>query len=302
MAAAIDPEKILRDLRELWTGLGREQEPSGGVIRACAMTLIAVVESDEEVAAVRKILAGVMHDHPCRAIVLRMSEGAEPNARVFAECWKPPGAPSQICAEGIELNADAADPERAAHMMLPLLVADLPVVLWYYRRFSRHDALLRLAGKVIVDSAGMGDSPLAMEAVQSLRSGDRHVADLAWTRLTAWRESVANAFACMKPKAAATPDVRIEFGQPLTSSVLYFKRWIEKAMPSATVTIQSTPGEPGLRAVAFGEVSLKLASSGMLEVHAGDCSARTPMPAATDEASLREELSILGEDPVFEGL
>jgi Glucose-6-phosphate dehydrogenase subunit len=309
VSVAIDTEKVLRDLRDLWTGLGREQEQSGGVIRACAMTLIAVVESGEEAEAVRKLLGAVMHAHPSRALILRMSRGAEPGAeagaRVFAECWKQPGAPSQICAEGIELIADAADPEAAAHMILPLLVPDLPVVLWYYRRFERHDALLRLASKVIVDSKHVEDAPSAIESVRALRSPDRHVADLSWTRLTAWREGVSNAFVCMKPKNGPTA-VRIEFGGPLSSGVLYLKRWIERALPAAKVTIENASGEPGsqlgLQAVTLGEVSLTLAGSGALEVRAGDCSARSPLPAATDEALLREELSILGEDPVFETL
>ncbi len=309
MAVAIDTEKVLRDLRDLWTGLGREQEQAGGVIRACAMTLIAVVQSDEEAEAVRKILAAVMHDHPSRALILRMYRGAEsgagPGAHVFAECWKQPGAPSRICAEGIELIADAADSEAAAHMILPLLVPDLPVVLWYYRQFERHDALLHLAKKVIVDSKYVEDPQLAIESVRALRSPDRHVADLSWTRLTAWREGVSNAFACMKPKAGPTA-VRIEFGGPLSSAVLYLKRWMERALPAAKVTIENASAEPGalpgLQAVTLGEVSLRLACAGALEVRAGDCSARSPLPAATDEALLREELSILGEDPVFEAL
>ena len=309
MAVAIDTEKVLRDLRDLWTGLGREQEQAGGVIRACAMTLIAVVESAEDAEAVRKLLGAVMHDHPSRALILRMSRGvgpgAEPGARVFAECWKQPGAPSRICAEGIELIADAADIAAAAHMILPLLVPDLPVVLWYYRRFERHDALLRLASKVIVDSKYVEDPQAAIESVRALRSPDRHVADLSWTRLTAWREGVASAFACMKPNAGPTA-VRIEFGGPLSSSVLYLKRWIERALPTARVTTEGASAEPGiqpgLKAVTLGEVSLRLACAGALEVRAGDCSARSALPAATDEALLREELSILGDDPVFEAL
>jgi hypothetical protein len=46
MTATIQPEKVLKDLRELWAQLGREQEDSGGVLRACAMTLVVLVEDD----------------------------------------------------------------------------------------------------------------------------------------------------------------------------------------------------------------------------------------------------------------
>ena len=42
MVATIQPEKVLKDLRELWAQLGREQEDAGGVLRACAMTLVVI--------------------------------------------------------------------------------------------------------------------------------------------------------------------------------------------------------------------------------------------------------------------
>jgi hypothetical protein len=40
--ATIDPEKILRELRELWAQLAKDQGSAGGVLRACSMTLIVV--------------------------------------------------------------------------------------------------------------------------------------------------------------------------------------------------------------------------------------------------------------------
>ena len=43
----VQPEKILRDLRDLWAQLGREQESSGGVLRACALNLLVVAEDLE---------------------------------------------------------------------------------------------------------------------------------------------------------------------------------------------------------------------------------------------------------------
>ena len=39
-ATLVDPEKILKDLRNLWLDLGRDNEVAGGVLRACGMTLV----------------------------------------------------------------------------------------------------------------------------------------------------------------------------------------------------------------------------------------------------------------------
>ena len=50
MSATIQPETILRELADLWVTLGKESDPSqsSGVLRACAMTLVTVVEESED--------------------------------------------------------------------------------------------------------------------------------------------------------------------------------------------------------------------------------------------------------------
>ena len=65
LTAAVDPEKILKDLRELWVDLGREQE--SGVLRACAMTLMVIAEDASDAENARRTLGVLMHDHPSRA-------------------------------------------------------------------------------------------------------------------------------------------------------------------------------------------------------------------------------------------
>jgi glucose-6-phosphate dehydrogenase assembly protein OpcA len=326
MTTAVDPEKILRDLRDLWVKLGVDQKESGGVLRACAMTLLAVTEDETASAEVRRILADVMHEHPSRAIMLCIHDGAKADAQVFAECWAGPpvsqvgrNAPArtQICTEGIQLTVDASQMESASQLILPLLAPDLPVVLWYRRLFQPQNApslepLLRLAQKVIVDSSSSADPAAAVATVRGLRAGGRRVADLAWTRLTGWREAVANAFGCKKWTPADVMEVRVEYSGKASSSVLYFEQWIQHALPAARVVVNALvesgldteAGEPGLRAVTLSsrlssEVSVNLAGAGAIEVRAGDCSSRSLLPSTSEGALMREELGILGEDVVF---
>src|SRR5437660_34777 len=45
-ATVIEPEKILKELRELWVQLGQQENAPGGVLRACAMTLVVAAEPD----------------------------------------------------------------------------------------------------------------------------------------------------------------------------------------------------------------------------------------------------------------
>src|SRR5262252_5451673 len=100
-AAVIEPEKILKELRDLWAGLARREDSPGGVLRACSMTLVVAAEPDgtgADAEQAHRTIGVLMHDHPSRAIVISPSEGGEFGARVFSECWMPLGGQQQICA------------------------------------------------------------------------------------------------------------------------------------------------------------------------------------------------------------
>jgi glucose-6-phosphate dehydrogenase assembly protein OpcA len=315
-AAAVAPDKILRELRDLWEQLGRDQETAGGVLRACAMTLMVATDSgagQADAEAVRQTIGVLMHDHPSRAIVLIPSEGAEIGARVFAECWMPLGGQRQICAEGIEITADPVRASEVARLLVPLIAPDLPVVLWCRgaRAFLDRslDPLLPLADKIIFDTGSARHAPSAIEFLRRLRKEGRGVADLAWTRLTGWREMVAHFFDDGLADARSVTSVQLTHGGAAPgSSVLYFAQWIEQALPRVQVTVESAgeaaAGEPGLRAVAFSaggaDFSIRLGEGSSVEVLAGGHSAVSLLPPASGDALMREELSLLGTDPVFD--
>jgi glucose-6-phosphate dehydrogenase assembly protein OpcA len=311
-AATVEPDKILRELRDLWEQLGRDQEPDGGVLRASAMTLMVATDSgagQADADSVRQTIGVLMHDHPSRAIVLIPSEGSEIGARVFAECWKPLGGQRQICAEGIEITADPVQSTEVARLLVPLIAPDLPVVLWC--RGSRAfldrslDPLFPLAGKIIFDTGSARHAPSAIEFLRRLRKDGCGVADLAWTRLTGWREIVAHFFDDGLADAQSLTSARLTHGGPAPgSSVLYFARWVERALPQAQVTLEPAGGEPGLRAVALSggraEFSIQQGEGSCVEVRAGGHSAHSRLPPNSDDALMREELSILATDPVFD--
>jgi glucose-6-phosphate dehydrogenase assembly protein OpcA len=321
MSAVIQPEKVLRELHELWDQLGREQTSSGGVLRACAMTLLVIAGDEADADQVRRTLGVLMHDHPSRAILLRV--GTEPSgaagdspgkinemsARVFAECWMPFSGNQQICAEGIEITAGAAQLTDAARLLVPLIVPDLPVVLWCRGTptFSPRtfEPLFRLAGKVIFDSSFAAEPRAAIAAVQALHAGGLRVADLAWTRLTGWRELIANGCEDAVVAPGDVSSVKIQFGGAAPSAmVMYFTAWIEQALPSARVTAGPAPGEPGLRSVtlsgAGSEITISLTDFSSVEVRTAGRGCRSLLPPVSDDALMREELSILEGDSVFD--
>ena len=311
---AIDPEKILRDLRDLWTQLAHDQGGPGGVLRACSMTLIVVAEHDDALDAeqARKTIGVLMHGHPSRAIVLTPREDGEFNGRVFAECWMPFGGQQQICAEGIEITADSEQTDEVARLLVPLMAPDLPVVLWCRgpRAFLDRslDPLFPLANKIIFNTRAVRHPSSALEFLRRMHKDGRQVADLAWTRLTGWREAVAHLMdACPDGWLAAGRNgtVRIQHGgaRPGTRS-LYFARWIERALPGMNVMLSPVAGDPGMHSVVFAgagaEMSIKLGGKGTLEVNTGERVYSAMLPPDSEECLMREELSILERDPVFE--
>jgi len=327
VSSVIQPDSILKDLSELWVTLGKESDgdASAGVLRACAMTLVATAEAAEDPGIVGETLASLMREHPSRAIVIRFrpSTARELSARVFAQCWMPFGRRRQICCEQIEITASEASLPELPPVILPLTVSDLPVILWCrsWRLFQLPDfpALAQIAQKVVVDSAAFPEPAEILRQLAARARAGQALGDLVWTRLTRWRELVAQMFEnksylCRLPEVS---EVRITHGGPSPPTMAYYlAAWLqdglEKAGAAAQVRWQAdqaaTAGElkqvelaaPGVNAMW---VSIGLTGDRETQVAELDMDSivsRTAFPVANDYVLLREELSIPGRDAVFE--
>ena len=73
-----------------------------------------------------------MPEHPARAMLVRLrgARRAALSERVYQQCWKPFGQRQQICCEQIELRRATRPWAICPRVLLPLVVADLPVILW----------------------------------------------------------------------------------------------------------------------------------------------------------------------------
>lgn len=306
----IQPERILKDLQQLWAQMAVDQADSGGVLRACAMTLVVVAENDSDADRVRQTVGVLMHNHPSRAVVLHPGgAGVELEARIFAECWKPFGKTQQICSEGIEITSGKNGFTEVAKFLVPLRVPDLPVVLWCRGAAALEpgplEPLFPLADKIIFDSSGVPDADSALQFLRRLRGRGGRVADLHWTRLTGWREVLAHLFddQAMQPGEVKTAQV-IFGGQSVSTCARYFAAWIRSALPAARVTLAPGDGAPGLRSVTLSTASdsltIALGSDHCLEVSGSGRHYRSLLPSVSEEALMQEELGILGPDPVYE--
>jgi glucose-6-phosphate dehydrogenase assembly protein OpcA len=316
VAANVKPERILKDLGKLWVDLGK-QDPNG-VLRACAMTLIVVVEEAHDAAAVGEMLAALMHEHPSRAIVLRVRGGEDSNleASVFAQCWMPFGQRQQICCEQIEIISSLGSLSDVPAVIRGLVAPDLPVVLycpsenlWWLRQFQ---ALLPLVNKLVLDSYGMHGSIRVLGYLNSLaKSNGLRRADLAWSRLTPWRESVARIFD--QPGRLRMiydlSEIQILYKNvEEPASVYYLAGWFMQVL-GAGVKLNIAPGVgPEFASIArvglIGpriKASIELMDASTVEVHVnGEREQVTVYPPMTEYEALRQELAVVGRDLVFE--
>ena len=316
--ATVAPEKILKELAELWETTGKQgtEESGHGVLRACTMTLVVVAEESDDVSRLGETLAALMPEHPARAIVIRLSGGGERAlaAHVYAQCWMPFGQRRQICCERVEITASDAALADLPSVVRPLAVADLPLILWC-RSTRVLDApefreLEAQATRVIVNSSDLPDAASALRRVSAEVEGTRAAGgpptgDLAWTQMTRWREMLAQVFENRQNLARLTGSVRIRVSDAgtVTTRILYFAAWVKDVLESVGV-------KAGVTVAREKATALELAADGFIVrlERQGECLATTVegatqctnLPAPNDYLLLREELGVSRRDVVFE--
>jgi glucose-6-phosphate dehydrogenase assembly protein OpcA len=298
-ATTINPEQIRKELSDLWVSLAKEKESAAGVLRACSMTLIAAVSEEDDTGQIGETLAMLMREHPSRAIVVRVRDSQEHflASRVFAQCWMPFGERRQICCEQVEITASRVSLGDLPAVILPLTVADLPVVMWS-RVPVAIEALGPIVGKIILDGDLIGDLGRVAELARKHR-----VADLAWTRLTRWRETIAQIFEnrCYLADLPSLTRLRITYkGARPSVSAFYMAAWLERKEviwergEFGSIVLETESGEVHTSLRTTDETSVTVEVRGKVT--------NTVFQPATDYTSLREELSIPGRDLIFEAV
>jgi glucose-6-phosphate dehydrogenase assembly protein OpcA len=314
VTGTVAPEKILKQLAELWVSTGKEGAAEGGhgVLRACTMTLVVVAEESEDAAALGETLAALMPEHPARAIVIRLHGAGERalSERVYAQCWMPFGQRRQICCEQVEIVASDSALADLPSVVLPLAVADLPVILWCRSarvlNMPEFRQLAAMATRLVVDSQTFPNADAALRWLTSAVVESRPpIGDLAWTRLTRWREMLAQVFENRQNLArlGTAARVRVSDGGPASVRALYFAAWVKDALESlgAQVSVTLSRESATFVEVASGDFAVRLGRQGerlVMTVDGGEqC---TSLPTPTDYLLMREELGIVRRDAVFE--
>jgi glucose-6-phosphate dehydrogenase assembly protein OpcA len=220
----IDIRAIEHELNELWKSAAQgDDDLPAQVTRACTLNLIAVIHGSAAEHAITAAVDRLTGTHPHRAIVVNVDLDSEQNeppieAWVQAHCQLPtPGRP-QVCCEQITITARGEGIMRVPGTILPLLVPDVPVVVWYPEGEPFGDPLFEklaeLADRVVVDSEQFVDPEGGLRRLADRVGQEPPVGDLAWGRLTIWRELVAQCFdaTTLSPQLHTLDRVRITYG------------------------------------------------------------------------------------------
>jgi glucose-6-phosphate dehydrogenase assembly protein OpcA len=206
-------------LSSLWgrvAGEARTSEPVGGGndrlgaeddairvrTRTSVLTLVVVAPRPELVDRAMATVATLASRHPSRAVILSPTDPDGPasfEAHIYASCQLPERGSSEICTEEILIKAGGELAQHLSSTVAPLLIHDLPVVLWWPDDvpFGRPDftELADECDRLFVDSGQFRNHGLdrLMGMSDAVYSG-LVVHDVSWMRLMLWRELLASCF------------------------------------------------------------------------------------------------------------
>ncbi|MHB8643191.1 MAG: glucose-6-phosphate dehydrogenase assembly protein OpcA [Gaiellaceae bacterium] len=264
-------ERELAHLRDEETAPG--QAPNQ---RTSVLTHLAWVPAEWHDQAERT-LAGLAERHPSRTVLLFPepdgADGLEMDGSV--QCFA--HGDRSVCAEVIRVRLRGERSQHPASVVVPLLVADLPVFLRWRGRppfDDVFDELLGVADRVIVDSTEWPTDTLAVSyRLLAQRFDATAFSDIAWARTQRWRRELANAW----PFEAREISVHATFAQ-----ALLLKGWLRSRLGYEVVlehepaeslisvhvdgkAIEAPPGEPPLSSDLLSDELDTFSRSGVYE-------------------------------------
>jgi glucose-6-phosphate dehydrogenase assembly protein OpcA len=250
----------------------RESSDAGGhhvAARTSVLNLVVVAGDQPTAEKCAATILGAATRHASRSLILSSVDPEGPpglEARIDALAIAAAGGRAETGAETVHVVARGDTGHHLASIIVPLLVHDLPVALWWPNDpplgSHRADRLLPIADRLIVDGSAWTGSGLDLLALLAA-AADHHglvVADWALLRQARWREAIASVYDLpdLRPHLGAVRRIEVEYaaaakGDPAgkTNVVrpLYHVAWLASRL-GMTVT-QAIRREPDGRRTAM---------------------------------------------------
>ncbi|MEK7248362.1 MAG: glucose-6-phosphate dehydrogenase assembly protein OpcA, partial [Chloroflexota bacterium] len=168
----------------------------GFALRTSLLNMVVYAEREEEMDFAGRVIEDLASHHPSRALIVlaRPSDGeSHIEAQLAAHSHISRSLEQSVCCEEITLRVTGPAALHLHSVIVPLLVTDLPVYVWWTAALPADSRLflqlMEAADRVIVDSALFEDQPGDLLRLAELAEQPRTtVGDLNWRRLEPWRD------------------------------------------------------------------------------------------------------------------
>ncbi len=272
----------------------RARRRAGSPAMGMVMTLVIVVD-DEDAEDAMTAARAAAQEHPARLLGVVLGDGRL-TARVDAQV----GIGSGASGERALIRLSGPVTKHPDSVVLPLLLPDSPVVVWWPGRAPADpaaDPLGKLARRRITDAVAVpvGRSKAMLTQCRAYAPGNT---DLAWTRLTPWRALLAAALD-QNPGKVTAATVSAERISP---SADLLTAWLADRLRVKVQRINSDG--PGITEVVLhspaGEVCLSRADGKLATMRSpGQPDRPVALRRRTTAELLSEELRRLDPDDVY---
>jgi glucose-6-phosphate dehydrogenase assembly protein OpcA len=228
----------------------RARRSAGSPAMGMIMTLVIVADGADAEESMRAAQSA-SREHPARILAVAIGDGRG-KPRVDASVGIGAGA----SGERAQITLSGEVTQHAASVVLPLLLPDSPVVVWWPARAPLDpgaDQLGRLGTRRITDAASVPTSK-ARAMVQQCTSYSPGNTDLAWTRITGWRALLAAALD-QQPGTVQSASVTAERVSPSADLLV---AWLEDRLRCEVA--RHTSQGPGITSVVLttkaGDITL----------------------------------------------
>jgi glucose-6-phosphate dehydrogenase assembly protein OpcA len=320
---ALDPRAIEAEISRIRE---RESNPYHSGMKTNLFNLV-IFRSAPPAAAVGA-LESLLGKRPARIITVEPAAAGRTSASVSGRCYPDPRNRG-VCFEEIDIKRGSEPLGSDPGIWTPLLIRDLPVLVWWQDRVSPLPPLLTgeagLVDKLIIDTSfgeSLGEDPLEALAevagFRSLTGGTAAVSDMSWRRTLALRVQAARMFEPEenRPLLSSISHVTLRGGSG--AEALLFFLWLASRLgwspvrskrsvftdPAGTIveTRHSAPAplcEGFAAAFAFRhgvkELSVSCGQNGCVSMDCRKAAYRFP----SDGETLMDEVDSLGQDGLF---
>ncbi|MFE2432964.1 glucose-6-phosphate dehydrogenase assembly protein OpcA [Streptomyces sp. NPDC059373] len=247
------------------SALIKARRAAGSPAVGMVLTLVIVTDEGNHYDAL-KAASEASKEHPSRILVVIKRPGRSPRDRRTARLDAEVRVGGETgTGETVLLRMHGELANHAQSVVLPLLLPDAPVVVWWPEVAPENpseDLLGKLAARRITD-ASAAENPVAALALRAdtYTPGDT---DLAWTRITSWRSVLA---AALDQKHAELTGAVVE-GEAYNPSTELLGLWLaERLGVPVERRVSDGPGITAVRlATADGEICLDRPNGSLAEL------------------------------------